>query len=33
MLDGSVRFVNDEINLSTWQAMASIDGREAVAQE
>ena len=33
MLDGSVRFVNDEINLSTWQAMASIDGREAVAQQ
>jgi hypothetical protein len=33
MLDGSVRFVRDEVNLSTWQAMASIDGREAVAQE
>ena len=33
MLDGSVRFVRDEINLATWQAMASIDGRESVAQE
>ena len=33
MLDGSVRFVRDEINLSTWQAMASIDGGETGTQE
>ena len=33
MLDGSVRFVVDEVNLSTWQAMASIDGRETVTME
>ena len=33
MLDGSVRFVRDEVNLSTWQALASIDGGEAVALE
>jgi len=33
MLDGSVRFVVDEVNLTTWQAMASIDGREMVPQE
>jgi len=33
MLDGSVRFVVDEVNLATWQAMASIDGRETVSQE
>ena len=33
MLDGSVRFVRDEVNLSTWQAMASIDGGEVVSQQ
>jgi prepilin-type N-terminal cleavage/methylation domain-containing protein/prepilin-type processing-associated H-X9-DG protein len=33
MLDGSVRFVGDEVNLSTWQAMASIDGGEVVSQQ
>ncbi len=33
MLDGSARFVSDEVNLSVWQAMASINGREILALE
>jgi len=28
MGDGSVHFVNDTIDLTTWQAMATIDGGE-----
>ena len=29
--DGSVRFVRDSINLSTWQSLASIEGGEVVS--
>ncbi|MGC4006003.1 MAG: DUF1559 domain-containing protein [Pirellulales bacterium] len=31
MLDGSSRFVTDDIELATWKAAASIDGGESVA--
>jgi len=31
--DGSVRFVSQNINLSTWQAMGSISGGEVVSGE
>jgi hypothetical protein len=30
LADGSVRFVSNSINLATWQALASIDGGEAL---
>jgi prepilin-type processing-associated H-X9-DG protein len=29
--DGSVRFVTDQINATTWQNLASINGREAAS--
>jgi prepilin-type processing-associated H-X9-DG protein len=30
MADGSVQFFSDEVDLRTWQALASIDGNEVL---
>ncbi len=31
MVDGSVHFISDEINLSAWQALGSINGNEVIS--
>ena len=32
LLDGSVHFFSDQINLATWHALGSIDGGEVVPE-